>query len=79
MWGLEHSSHITSSKKTVSARVARYSYGIAVSEPFDSSIHLTEDRFLDPAEGIYRATNQMKWLLRRVSSFVVPGANEHSC
>jgi hypothetical protein len=67
MWGLEHSEHTPNARKTVSARLARYSYGIPVSVPFNPKVHLQGDRILDNAEGIWRANNQMKWLLKRAS------------
>ncbi|KAH7160459.1 hypothetical protein B0J13DRAFT_644084, partial [Dactylonectria estremocensis] len=41
-------------------------YGVLVAVPFDSMIHLSEDRILNPATNRYLATNQMRWLLRRV-------------
>ncbi|KAH7357222.1 hypothetical protein BKA65DRAFT_592706 [Rhexocercosporidium sp. MPI-PUGE-AT-0058] len=47
----------------VVSRIARYSYGFPVSVPFDPSRHLLEDRFMDDSEGIYRARNQMMWIL----------------
>jgi hypothetical protein len=72
MWGLEHSEHTPTARKTVSTRLARYSYGMAISTPFDPKIHLMEDRILDQSEGIFRANNQMKWLLKRVIRAVAP-------
>jgi hypothetical protein len=50
----------------VVSRIARYSYGFIVSELFDSTKHLVQDRFLDPSEGRYRANNQMMWALEAV-------------
>ncbi|KAL2060461.1 hypothetical protein VTL71DRAFT_9492 [Oculimacula yallundae] len=47
----------------VISRIARYSYGFPVSVPFDPSQHLLEDRFVDESEGVYRARNQMMWML----------------
>ena len=67
MWGLEHSEHLTTTKKTVSSRLARYSYGIVVCQPFDSSKHLLEDRIMHPSKGVWYANNQMLWLIKRVS------------
>ncbi|EEU38428.1 uncharacterized protein NECHADRAFT_88549 [Fusarium vanettenii 77-13-4] len=40
-------------------------YGVCVNQPFDSSRHLWEDRYLNLATNTYYAANQMKWLLRR--------------
>ncbi|CAG8962469.1 hypothetical protein HYFRA_00014199 [Hymenoscyphus fraxineus] len=47
----------------VVSRIARYSYGFAVSTLFDPSEHLPEDRYLCESEGVYRANNQMMWIL----------------
>ena len=66
MWGLENSNHNTYTKKTITARLARHSYGICCGKPFDSSKgHLQIDRKLYP-DGHYRAINQMQWLLHKV-------------
>lgn len=82
MWGLEHAGQsarpnilelplgrnsIPAAPATVASRISKYSYGISVAVPFDQSKHLWKDRVHDPAENIYRANNQMCWLLRRVS------------
>ena len=68
LWGLEHSERAAAVKDipTVTSRLSRYSYGILVSEPYDSSKHLVQDRFYDELEDSYRAENQIKWLLKRV-------------
>ncbi|KAF4945169.1 hypothetical protein FSARC_14493 [Fusarium sarcochroum] len=72
LWGLEHANKplrvsLGSSmgvpggpSPTVTGRISKYSYGVAVSVPFDLSRHL-----LDEATNDYRASNQMCWLLRR--------------
>lgn len=39
---------------------------MAFSVIYDPSKHLSEDVYLDTAEGTYRAQDQMTWLLRRV-------------
>lgn len=69
MWGLEHSQphHASgpSRPKTVVSRIARYSYGIRCTLPFDHSKgHLPQDRFMD-VKGEWRANNQMIWKLRK--------------
>lgn len=67
LWGLEHSDlpSVTGSP-TVVSRLSRYSYGMAFSQVYDHKKHLLQDRYMDTAEGIYRANGQMTWLLRRV-------------
>jgi hypothetical protein len=67
MWGLEHSEYTPTTRKTVSTRLARYSYGVAIAPLFDPKVHLMEDRILDESEGVFRANDQMKWLLKRVN------------
>lgn len=71
LWGLEHSelTELTAAIKdnlTIISRLSRYSYGILVSKVYDPSKHRVQDRYLDEIEGIYRAKDQMKWLLKRV-------------
>jgi hypothetical protein len=68
MWGLEHSENSTYTQKTVTSRIARYSYGIACSELFDQMRHQVGDRFQSRSDGLMYANNQMRWLLYRVSS-----------
>ncbi|KAF1348323.1 hypothetical protein EJ07DRAFT_160131 [Lizonia empirigonia] len=65
LWGLEHSQQNPAPSKTVKSRIARYSYGIRASLPFDESKgHLARDRFRD-VKGMWRANNQMSWHLRK--------------
>lgn len=65
MWGLEHSQQSPALKKTVKSRIARYSYGIECTLPFDASKgHLVKDRFVD-RKGQVRANNQMIWKLKK--------------
>lgn len=64
MWGLEHSKKTPALKKTVKSRIARYSYGIVCSQPFDHSRHLIQDRYVNVA-GEYWAKDQMIWKLRK--------------
>lgn len=74
MWGLEHSTHfngVRRPQKTVAARIARYSYGIACRTLFDPSVHKVEDRVWSDADNDYRADNQMMWLIRRVRAYLV--------
>lgn len=58
MWGLEHTA--------IESRNARYSYGYAVNVPFENGKHDSQDRYYDNSEGIYRARDQMGWLMKRV-------------
>ncbi|KAH7125733.1 hypothetical protein B0J11DRAFT_506551 [Dendryphion nanum] len=65
LWGLENSKHNLSPKKTVRARIARYSYGFSFAAVFDESKgHRWEDRRQWP-DGTWRAINQMGWLLEK--------------
>jgi len=65
MWGLEHSQRIPNSKKTVTSRLARYSYGIICSRPFDYALgHLYKDAFFNQ-RGEWLAKNQMIWKLKK--------------
>jgi hypothetical protein len=71
-WGLEHAKRrpdasMMAPVPTVVGRISMYSYGVCVKRPFDSSRHLWDDRHLNLATNTYFATNQMKWLLRKVS------------
>ncbi|KAL1613681.1 hypothetical protein SLS54_010378 [Diplodia seriata] len=68
-WGLENADAVAvcpdRTNKTVVSRLSRYSYGVALSCLWDASIHDEHDRYFDQAEGVYRARNQMRWLLKR--------------
>ncbi|KAF1830154.1 actin-like ATPase domain-containing protein [Decorospora gaudefroyi] len=65
LWGLENSEHSPSAKKTVRARIARYSYGLSCAKRFDESKgHRLADRRKCP-DGLFRAINQMEWLLEK--------------
>ncbi len=66
LWGLEHSN-----PPTVVSRLSRYSYGIASSPKYDSTKHLSEDKYRD-VDGEDRARDQMTWLLRKVRSLSLP-------
>lgn len=79
MWGLEHSTpprQVTSEgnwapqeakpEVTVKARIARYSYGVAVSPPFESGKHSPTDRRFDAASNSWKADNQVYWLIKKV-------------
>ena len=80
MWGLEHSASTKplaglspwSSKEekppvTVKSRIARYSYGVEVSFPFESGKHLLADRVWDAASNSWKADHQVYWLIKKVS------------
>ncbi|KAF2200940.1 actin-like ATPase domain-containing protein [Delitschia confertaspora ATCC 74209] len=67
LWGLENATDDNSTgstKKTVTARIARHSYGICACVPFDATRHLFQDRVRLP-DGNWWANNQMQWLLKR--------------
>lgn len=78
MWGLEHPDPTTttgdllspssalSASPTVVSRLSRYSYGMALDEPFDMSRHRVEDCYRDEETGRWMAKDQMTWLLKRV-------------
>jgi len=79
MWGLEHSTPAArlerlgsrSSKEelpkvTVVTRIARYSYGVAVSWPFEPGKHVLSDKVWDPASNSWKADNQVYWLIEKV-------------
>ncbi|KAH6849437.1 hypothetical protein B0T12DRAFT_418225 [Alternaria alternata] len=64
LWGLEHSSHSEFTPATVSARIARFSYGNRWDIPFDiSKGHQEIDRKKRP-DGWY-AGDQMNWLIKK--------------
>ncbi|KAH8690418.1 hypothetical protein GQ44DRAFT_833025 [Phaeosphaeriaceae sp. PMI808] len=65
MWGLENSTYSPPPKKTVRARIARYSYGLCYETEFDASKgHERRDREWSP-RGYWEARNQMRWLLEK--------------
>ncbi|KAF8415361.1 hypothetical protein EV426DRAFT_630019 [Tirmania nivea] len=79
LWGLEQN-HATS----FLSRIARTSYGICFAVPFDpkNPNHYQEDKWWDEAKRIWRAKNQMRWLLTRgdevVEGRVLKGATYHA-
>ncbi|RMJ13421.1 hypothetical protein CDV36_006927 [Fusarium kuroshium] len=69
-WGLEHAlgqpnAFTPAPVPTVIGRISKYSYGVCVSQPFDSSRHRLDDQYLNLATNTYYAANQMEWLLLR--------------
>ncbi|KAG9557021.1 hypothetical protein KCU71_g11127, partial [Aureobasidium melanogenum] len=68
-WGLEHVDAIRTSPHrtnlTVTSRLSRYSYGYSVMTPFENDKHLLSDLYYDRVEGVNKAKNQMRWLLKR--------------
>ena len=68
--GLEHLDAMHTSpgrtNLTVTSRLSRYSYGYSVMLPFERDKHLISDLYHDPVEGVNKANNQMRWLLKRV-------------
>ncbi|RTE70985.1 hypothetical protein BHE90_014613 [Fusarium euwallaceae] len=48
----------------VEARIARMSYGICYTQPFDSSRHQQGDKFWSEKRYEYMAAHQMKWFLK---------------
>ncbi|KAF5013318.1 hypothetical protein FDECE_668 [Fusarium decemcellulare] len=76
LWGLEHANQFSEGTSrpsgntpypasTVSIRISKYSYGVAMAVPFDPKKHLRVDRIFDQSSNTYMADNQMNWLLRR--------------
>ncbi|KAM0796671.1 hypothetical protein BDR22DRAFT_866080 [Usnea florida] len=66
LWGLEHSDlNSVTSSPTVVSRLSRYSYGVAFTQVYDPTRHLSEDVYLDTTDGTHRARGQMEWLLKR--------------
>ncbi|KHO00120.1 Heat shock protein Hsp70 [Metarhizium album ARSEF 1941] len=49
----------------VDTRVARMSYGVEISEPFNHEIHSYKDWFIDPCTLEQEAANQMQWFIRQ--------------
>jgi hypothetical protein len=65
LWGLEHSEKYPSVSKTVTARIARYSYGIKCSRLYDETKgHSIQDRRRG-MRGEWLADNQMHWMLEK--------------
>jgi hypothetical protein len=54
---------------TVTTRVSKRNYGVSYYTDFREGYHVEEDRQWIQNEGAYMADNQMRWYLRRVSSF----------
>lgn len=50
----------------VETRIARMSYGVMISLPFNPKLHSPEDRYIDACTLEPMATKQMEWLLRKV-------------
>ncbi len=53
-------------KKTVTARIARHSYGICWATPYDESRGHLQIDVERSADGRLWARNQMQWLVRKV-------------
>ncbi|RDI80134.1 hypothetical protein Vi05172_g9924 [Venturia inaequalis] len=66
LWGLDSSRRPNDiiMPRMVSARLARYSYGICWDRTFDSTRHRLEDRVVR-LDGAVRARNQMEWLIKK--------------
>jgi hypothetical protein len=52
----------------VSSMVSRASYGVSFRSPFISNYHCNEDMIWDIHEGLWMASNQMRWYLKRVGT-----------
>jgi len=74
LWGLEQN-HATS----FISRIARISYGIVLSMPFNNSIHRTSEKVWDEAKSQWLASGQMKWLLKRGEEVVEGRVLEGPC
>lgn len=65
LWGLENSTRQNNNaNKTVTSRLARYSYGNCWDVEFNSSIHHEKDR-IESIDGVIRARQQMNWLVEK--------------
>ena len=49
----------------VVSTMARKSLGVLFWTPFQSGVHKEEDKTWDDQEGVWKATNQMRWYLRK--------------
>lgn len=65
LWGLEHSKSFEI-VPTVTERLARYSYGIEKTVPYDAKKHRSTDAYWSPAQQKHMAQNQMYWFIRKV-------------
>lgn len=50
--------------------MSRASYGIQFQAPFNALRHLEEEKMWDADEGMWKATGQMSWYLKRVRAVV---------
>lgn len=51
---------------SVRSRISRASYGILCQEKWDEKKHRKEDKSWDEDELVWKAKNQMKWLVEKV-------------
>jgi hypothetical protein len=56
----------TDAPLSVVSTIARQSLGVMFASVFDEDVHLIKDRYWDDHEGIWRASKQMRWYLRKV-------------
>jgi hypothetical protein len=59
----------------VKSRIARLSYGWIYNIRFDDKIHDPRDKVWDELKGFYQAVNQVKWIIKRVRSYIVSSCN----
>ncbi|KAF5607820.1 hsp70 family chaperone [Fusarium pseudoanthophilum] len=50
---------------TVTSTISRAHYGVVYHAKFEEGKHLKKDRYWDEDEGVYRASNQMQWYLKK--------------
>ena len=51
---------------SVDNRIARFSYGVSISEYFDASIHSTSKMYFDPYYGVMMCSQRMRWFVKKV-------------
>ncbi|KAK9438890.1 Heat shock protein Hsp70 [Metarhizium brunneum] len=61
----------------VETRIARMSYGVMISQPFNPELHSPEDRCINACTLKPMATNQMEWLLRKGTDLSATTSTRH--
>ncbi|RSM15432.1 hypothetical protein CDV31_005025 [Fusarium ambrosium] len=62
----------------VTSTISRLSYGLFYNAPFDSSVHLEQDKKWDEAAHEWKATNQMQWYLTKGENVSTKAPVSHS-
>ncbi|OQE47198.1 hypothetical protein PENCOP_c001G01352 [Penicillium coprophilum] len=60
-----HATGATDAPLSVVSTIARQSLGVVYATEYDEAVHLARDRYWDNHEGIWRASKQMEWYLRK--------------